>query len=184
MQTIPFRPSIRRWVQSGAAPSVLLAAVIAFMAGVLAGWQGIAGGVTRARLVQGVEIVRIAEGGIDYTARVDSGAAISSVNARNIAVDGGDAEDPRKNIGRTVHFTLDNGHGQSAEVDAEIIDVKSVRTGDCREWRYHVHLTVDFGGRTANLLVNLNDRSALGEKMLLGRNWLETGNYVIAVSDR
>lgn len=159
--------------------ALTLAAALAI--GVFIGWQGIGGGVTRGRLLRGVETVTIVEGPISFEARVDSGAAISSVNAREVVVPDGDPDNPRRNVGRQAHFTLANARGETAALSGEIVDVKSVRTGDCREWRYHVYLTVEVRHRRTRLLMNLNDRSALGEKMLIGRDWLRQG-YVVDVS--
>ncbi len=133
-------------------------------------------------IIHATEPFTIAEGPITFMARLDTGAAISSINARDILVTGADESHPRRDIGKPIRFTLVNEKDESVTMDSTVADVKSVRTGDCREWRYHVYLTLLFRGRGERLLVNLNDRSAMNEKMLVGRDFLEHG-YVVEVGN-
>jgi len=133
-------------------------------------------------VIHATEPFVIAEGPITFVARLDTGAAISSINARDITVNGADESHPRRDIGKPIHFTLVNEKDESVTLDSTVSDVKSVRTGDCREWRYHVYLTLIFHGRKERLLVNLNDRSAFAEKMLVGRDFLGHG-YAVQVGD-
>jgi hypothetical protein len=156
---------------------LLIALSLALGLGVWAGylWRG-------SGIIHATEPFTIANGPIIFVARLDTGAAISSINARDVVVTGADESHPRRDIGKPIHFTLVNEKDESVTLDSTVSDVKSVRTGDCREWRYHVYLTLIFHGRKERLLVNLNDRSASSEKMLVGRDFLEHG-YAVQVGD-
>ena len=119
--------------------------------------------------------VVIKEAGLEFQARLDTGAVVSSINATHIEIpDGGD--NPRRaHVGMVVRFILVNGEGESATVEAPIAQVRGISTADCRELRYHVYLTVERGDESYRVLMNLNDRSRSSEKLLLGRNWLRQG---------
>lgn len=119
--------------------------------------------------------VVIREADLPFRARLDTGATVSSINAENLEIVGGDVPPSRDDAGRTIRFTLINHDGQRREVSARIEEVRGVRTADCRELRYHVYLTVEFRGRAYRVLTNLNDRSRSPDKLLLGRNWLRYG---------
>jgi hypothetical protein len=158
-----------------------LALLTAFAAGAATDAAYHRGDINRHRIISGVENVHIIDGNIDFRARVDTGAAISSINARDITVIGGDDTNILKNIGKPIRFTLVNARGQTATVQSTVAKIYSVRTGDCREWRYHVYMTVEFRGVRTRVLVNLNDRSRAPERMLLGRDWL-VGGYLVDVA--
>ena len=158
-----------------------LALLAAFAAGAATDYAFHRGDIDQDRVIAGVETVRIVEGDIGFRARVDTGAAISSVNARDITVIGGDDTHILNNIGKPIRFTLVNARGQTATVQSTVAKIYSVRTGDCREWRYHVYMTVEFRGIRTRVLVNLNDRSRAPERMLLGRDWL-VGGYLVDVA--
>lgn len=158
-----------------------LALVAAFAAGAATDYTLHVHDISRQRVIGGVENVRIVEGNIDFRARVDTGAAISSINARDIKVIGGDDTHILNNIGKPIRFTLVNAKGRTATLQSTVAKIYSVRTGDCREWRYHVYLTVEFRGVKTRVLVNLNDRSRAPQRMLLGRDWL-VGGYLVDVA--
>jgi len=119
--------------------------------------------------------ILIEEAGIEFLARLDTGATVSSINAVNIEIVGADEQPKRDHVGRIARFMLINANGQQAEVEAPVEEVRGVRTADCRELRYHVYLTVVRGRESYRVLMNLNDRSESREKLLLGRNWLRHG---------
>ncbi len=127
------------------------------------------------------EDVLIDEGALRFSARLDTGATVSSINARNIEVIGGTGTPQRTDAGKRVRFTLENGEGQHATVEATIDRVRGIQTSDCRELRYHVYLTVVHAGESYRILMNLNDRTRSKDKLLLGRNWLRHG-FVVDVS--
>ncbi len=121
------------------------------------------------------ESVSIVEAGLDFDARLDTGATVSSINAREIEVVGKSMQPSANDTGKQIRFTLENGRGESRRLEARIEQVRGIKTSDCQELRYHVYLTVRHRGRSYRLLVNLNDRSGSKDKLLLGRNWLRHG---------
>lgn len=121
------------------------------------------------------ESVSIVEAGLEFDARLDTGATVSSINAHEIEVVGGSAPPSSRDSGKQIRFTLENGRGESRRIEARIEQVRGIRTSDCQELRYHVYLTVRHRGESYRLLMNLNDRSGSKDKLLLGRNWLRHG---------
>ena len=154
----------------------LLAVVLVLFALAAAG----AGGWWWARrdVLPGMLPVSIAEGPIDFRARLDTGATVSSINAEHIEVVNGEGRPTRRDVGRKIRFELVNDRGERRPLEAEIAEIHGIRSADCREVRYHVYLTVAFRGRSSRVLMNLNDRGATEEKLLLGRNWLDQGYSV------
>lgn len=130
-----------------------------------------------------VEPVRVVEAGLGYRARLDTGAVVSSIHAEDIEVRGGAPVPGVQDVGKPVRFVLVNEAGERRAVVAEVAQVRGVRMADCREVRYHVHLTIQHRGRAHRVLVNLNDRSQAGDKLLLGRNWLRQGYAVGPVEE-
>ena len=127
------------------------------------------------------EHVFIDEAALEFSARLDTGATISSINARDIEVVGGSGKPERTDKGKRVRFTVENSAGKNARVEATIDQVRGIATSDCSELRYHVYLTVVYDGMSYRLLMNLNDRENSKDKLLLGRNWLRHG-FVVDVS--
>ena len=122
-----------------------------------------------------LETVVVQEAALEFVARLDTGATVSSINAQEIAVIGGGEKPSRDDAGKMASFILINHDGERKQVTAKIEEVRGIRTADCRELRYHVYLTVHYRGKAYRVLTNLNDRSRSGEKLLLGRNWLRFG---------
>jgi hypothetical protein len=116
-----------------------------------------------------------------FAARLDTGAEVSSIHALEVEVIGGEGRPTRRDIGREIRFTVHNEAGEKARLTATVAGIHAIRTADCREYRYHVLLEVEFERRRAKILLNLNDRTRSAEKLLLGRNWLEH-RYLIDVS--
>lgn len=146
------------------------------LSGVLIGY----GWALRERL-SAIEPVYIGEAALQFSARLDTGATVSSINARDIEVVGGSGSPQRTDVGKRVRFTVENATGQNARIEATIDQVRGIQTSDCRELRYHVYLTVVHAGKSHRVLINLNDRSRSKDKLLLGRNWLRRG-FVVDVS--
>lgn len=110
--------------------------------------------------------------GIRAQARVDTGAATSSLDARIISVIG------RKGA-RSVRFKLVGDAGATV-VEMPVADVHRVRTADAArpERRPTVDLEMCVAGRRFTVEVTLNDRSNMEYRMLLGRNAL-AGRFVV-----
>lgn len=156
----------------GAALALMLASAGGFVAG-----QRWASRDTLAAVIP----VTIAESGQAFQARLDTGAVVSSINAHELKVLGGDEPPSGRDTGKIISFVLINERGERQPLTARIAQVRGIRSADCREIRYHVYLTVQFRGKDYRVLTNLNDRSNAGDMLLLGRNWLRNGFAVAAV---
>lgn len=111
--------------------------------------------------------------GVEFTARVDTGAAVSSIHVDPedvVIVD--ESPKPTENIDKTVRLKLDNGEGEKAWVETQIEDYVEVRNAEKAEHRYRVRLPLQCGDVLKLAVVNLNDRSGMTYKLLLGREFL------------
>lgn len=123
--------------------------------------------------------ISLSDAGLEYLARIDTGARITSVHALDMVVASG-APDKKDNVGKMVTFYTENEKGIRGKVTTEIIDVAKVRNAQGVEYRYVVDLKLDWKGKQKNSHVNLRDRSAMSYKLLIGRNWL-SDDYVVDV---
>lgn len=114
--------------------------------------------------------VEIAEAGLEFLGRVDTGAASTSVNAQAIQMEGD-----------MVRFDLLNRAGERVTMRMPVEKTHRVRNAEGTEERVYVKLTLCHNGVTKRVLANLNDRARLTYALLLGRNWLED-DYVVDVS--
>lgn len=120
--------------------------------------------------------------GVEFTARVDTGAAVSSIHVASddvVIVD--EAPKPNENIAKKVLLRLDNGQGEKAWVETHIEDYVEVRNAEKAEHRYRVSLPLQCGGVKKIAKVNLNDRSRMTYRLLLGRDFLRD-DFVVDVA--
>ena len=108
----------------------------------------------------------------EFLARIDTGAATTSVNAIDLEVEG-ESEDMKENIGKTVHFTLENEHGKQWRSSAVIKEVTTIKNSQGIERRYKVPMRVGWETINKTIEVNLRDRSKMKYKLLIGRDWME-----------
>lgn len=113
-----------------------------------------------------VEDVVLMPWGIRVTARVDTGAATSSLDAQDIVIKDG-----------MVSFKLPERCGGRA-LRLSLLNVKEIKTSGMREKRPVVSMELCIGQRRLKARVNLNDRSDVKYPMILGRNVL-TKNFFI-----
>jgi hypothetical protein len=114
--------------------------------------------------------VRIEEVALEFVARVDTGAASTSLHAEAVQIENG-----------MVAFIAVNQDGARVPLRLPLAKTARVRhSGGTRE-RVYVEMTIDHEGRSKQVCINLNDRSSLTYPLLLGRNWLED-EYVVDVS--
>ncbi len=140
----------------------------------------LASGEAGLRVVGPTASVAQTESGLDYLARVDTGALRTSVHADTWTIDD-EAETMLENIGRTIRFRLANRRGDEAWVETPITGVANVRTSEGEENRYLVDLTLNLQGVERTVEVTLNDRSRMTYALLLGRNYLR-GVFAVDVS--
>ena len=122
--------------------------------------------------------------GVEFTARVDTGAAVSSIHVEPDDVEIVDeSPKPEKNVSKKVRLRLDNGEGEKAWVETRIEDYVEVRNAERAEHRYRVRLPLECDGVQKLAVVNLNDRSAMTYRLLLGRDFLRD-DFVVDVAHR
>jgi hypothetical protein len=122
------------------------------------------------------ERVKVSPGDITYTARIDSGAAGTSIHAVDIVRFERDGE-------RWVRFTIDNPKGEPITLEREIERRVRIRQVELEnfERRLVVLMTLTLGSITQQTEVSLTDRSGMEFPLLVGRNFLHN-NAVVDVS--
>ena len=113
-----------------------------------------------------VENVALLPWGVVMPARIDTGAATSSLDARNLTVKGNRAE-----------FNLPPQFG-GRRVSLPIVKWKTVKTAEAQDRRPIVVVELCIGSQRVRTRVNLNDRSNVQYPLLIGRNTLTRGFVV------
>ncbi len=108
-----------------------------------------------------VEDVILMPCGVRLPARIDTGAATSSLDARDLKVKNGVAE-----------FKLPKKYG-SPQFNLPVIGWQNIRSADFKEKRPIVEITFCLGAKMLHTEVNLNDRSTVKYPLILGRNVLK-----------
>jgi hypothetical protein len=114
--------------------------------------------------------VTIEEAGMDFIARVDTGAASTSVHAEALRVDGD-----------MVDFELVNRDAARLPMRMPVAKSGTVRNAGGSGTRVFVEMTVRHEGRDKRVLVSLSERDHMTYALLLGRNWLKD-DYIVDVS--
>ncbi|MFT5235900.1 MAG: hypothetical protein ACI90A_001264 [Shewanella sp.] len=125
----------------------------------------------------------VSESGLNYQARIDTGAGNTSLHAYDLEVEGGSAKKMKDNVGKMLMFTTENAVGEKKRLKSKIIKTSTVSNSQGRETRYMVELHVGEIGHEKKVQVNLRDRSHMDYKLLIGRNWLKD-EYIVDVSDK
>lgn len=134
------------------------------------------------RIVGATEVVTVQEAGLPFLGRMDTGAATTSIHAVDIAV-AGDLPQGADCTGQPVTFTVRNEQGEACRLTARVEKTEVIKTSEGRAERLFVYLTVAWQGESKRVLVNLNDRSTMKYRLLLGRNWLES-DFLVDVARR
>jgi hypothetical protein len=113
-----------------------------------------------------VEDVILLPWGVKLPARIDTGAAMSSLDARDLKVQDKIAE-----------FRLPDEYS-GLKLRLPIVDWRYVRSAETREKRPVVEMKLCIGPKRIRIRVNLNDRSMVKHPFILGRNALR-GNFVV-----
>ena len=103
---------------------------------------------------------------IKIPARIDTGAALSSLDAREIKIEND-----------MVSFKLPPRY-KGLQITLPIVEHKSIRSAEAKEQRPVVEMDLCIGPKHFRALVTLNDRSKVRYPLLIGRNILE-GRFVI-----
>ncbi|MBI1725094.1 MAG: ATP-dependent zinc protease [Candidatus Tectomicrobia bacterium] len=123
------------------------------------------------RTIGAVEEVILLPWGIRLSARVDTGARASSLDARQIRV-----------AGREVEVNLAPGQG-GEKIRLPILRWRTVKTSEGKSLRPVVRLEVCLGLERMAAEVNVSDRSDLEHPFLIGRDLLR-GRFVVDVDRR
>ena len=103
---------------------------------------------------------------IRLPARIDTGAAVSSLDARGLKV-----------IDQEVEFVLPSKYG-GQKIRLPIADWHTVRSAEAKERRPIIEIELCVGPKLIRARVNLNDRTRMKYPFLLGRNILME-NFVV-----
>lgn len=114
--------------------------------------------------------VGIEEAALEFVARVDTGAASTSLHAESVQIEND-----------IVDFIAVNQDGARVPLRLPLAKTARVRNSGGSKERVYVEMTVNHQGRSKQVCVNLNDRSGLTYPLLLGRNWLQD-EYLVDVS--
>ena len=96
-------------------------------------------------------------------ARIDTGAALSSLDVRDMKIEN-----------NTVSFRLPPKY-KSLQLILPIVDQKIIRSAESREKRPVVEIDLCIGPKVFHARVTLNDRSMVKYPLLIGRNILKEG---------
>jgi hypothetical protein len=113
-----------------------------------------------------VEEVVLLPWGIKLPARIDTGAATSSLDARDLKV-----------MNNMAEFKLPEKYGD-LQLKLAILEWRGIRSADAREQRPVVEITLCIGPRKIRAQVTLNDRSGVRYPLVVGRNVLKE-NFVV-----
>jgi len=113
-----------------------------------------------------VEEVVLMPWGVRVSARIDTGAATSSLDARELTV--------KNNI---AEFKLPKKYG-SLQLRLPVKEWQKIRSADFKEQRPVVEITFCMGPKLIHTHVTLNDRSAVRYPLIIGRNVLKD-NFVV-----
>lgn len=138
--------------------------------------------VTDKQVIGAVVQVEEVSSGLGLVARVDTGAAVSSIHCPVGAYEITDpSPEPEENVGKAIRLRLENQQGETARIDSRIEGRISVRNADHSEARYLMTLTLVCDGVRRTAHATLNDRAHMQQRVLLGRDFLK-GAFVVDVT--
>ncbi len=123
-------------------------------------------------LIGAVEEVILLPWGVKLPARIDTGAGMTSLDARDLT---------GKN--KVAQFRLPEKYGDIL-VRLPVIQRRNIRTSDSRDRRPVVEIELLVGSKRMRVLANLNDRSHLTYPLNLGRDVLKQGFIVDCAQEK
>ncbi|MGI2993166.1 ATP-dependent zinc protease family protein [Vibrio alginolyticus] len=111
--------------------------------------------------------------GMSFPVKLDTGADVSSINAKNIKQFKKDGKD-------MVSFTYENDLGMKQVFTKPVVDVMRIKAkkGEKANVRPVVEMHVKLGELEKKIRVNLQDRGRFHYSMILGKNFLKHGAVV------
>ena len=119
-----------------------------------------------------IEDVVLMPWGVKLPARIDTGAATSSLDARELKVKNNMAE-----------FKLPKKYGD-LQLHLPVVEWQTIRSADFKERRPVVEITLCMGPKLIRAQVTLNDRSTVSYPLIVGRNILRENFVVDCVQSR
>jgi hypothetical protein len=153
----------------------------AFAIALTAGYLSVFGNPRKTVLGSIVEATELSSG-LTFSARVDTGAAISSIHCEQIEIPN-ESEDPRLNINKIARVMLMDETGNQRWVTAKLVDYTRIRNVDATHYRYCVKLTLSCQGVAKETPVSLKDRNHMAYRLLLGREFLRDDFLVDVARD-
>ncbi|MGE3240640.1 MAG: ATP-dependent zinc protease [Pirellulales bacterium] len=126
-----------------------------------------------------IEYVVLRDVDVKLKARIDTGAGVSSVHAKILEI-------KKTDQGEQVHFEITDGDGKAKPLWRDVVgwaNIKVMNSSE-RSRRPIVRLDVCIGGKKLVGRVNLNDRGEFLYPMLIGRNLLNTGKFLVDPSKK
>lgn len=136
------------------------------------------------RIIGAAAKITEANSGIEFMARVDTGAATCSIHVEDLEIEN---ESPKRleNVGKNVRFLLKGPHGESKWVETKIVAAVRVKSSALKngdfDRRYKVRLPLQWKDFRKEVRVTLNDRAEMAYPLLIGRNFLR-GDFLVDVA--
>lgn len=119
------------------------------------------------QVVGWVEMVKIAEEGIELKAKIDTGARHTSLHCNCII-------ERKENGDKYVLFNIESDKGQIVKVQKKVIRQAKIKRHDGEfQIRDVIKLEICLGNVKKEVEVNLIDRSGLNYSLLVGRSFLQ-----------
>jgi hypothetical protein len=128
------------------------------------------------RIILGrIEYVVLQDVHIRLKARIDTGAGLSSLHVKILEITKTPEGDER------VRFQIDDGQGGHKTLSRKVVDWANIKVmgSEERNRRPIVRLDVCIGGKQIEGRVTLSDREGFLYPVLIGRNLLNTGKFLV-----
>ncbi|MFH0341138.1 MAG: ATP-dependent zinc protease [Chromatiales bacterium] len=119
-----------------------------------------------------VEYVVMQDVGMKLKARIDTGAGISSIDAKIVEI-----KRATDGSGEKVVFQIKDEEGKIKSIERKIVEWAEIKGKDTK--RPVVRMDFCLGGKRLEGRINLADRSMFLYPVLIGRNILKTGDFLI-----
>lgn len=128
---------------------------------------------TEHSVVRAGHIEKVQVAGMTFSAKLDTGADVSSISAENIRV-------YKENGQQMVSFLYQDKQGNKKQFSLPVVDMMKVKAkkGEQSAPRPVVEMTVKLGSLEETIRVNLQNRSRFDYSMILGQNFLKYGVLV------
>ncbi len=129
-----------------------------------------------ASIIGRVEYVVMQDVAIKLKARIDTGAGVSSIDAKILQI-----KPAAGGNGERVVFEIRDDAGNAKSVERKIVEWAEIKGKGTKKSSRRPVVILDFclGGKRLEGRINLADRSGFIYPVLIGRNILKTGDFLI-----